>query len=269
MKKNLIIGLGVILVLAVLIPFLLDWILEDVTKKDWLSFYGSYIGGTITACISFFILFFTISNNKKELEVTRQEDNFRRLQDDLKNRVAQLDFTRIGDVVLVINDLDRCKEEILRLSNYSQELTYSFNSFCMIYKDVKDDKISNFKGSYILCIKELQDYISRMKILIGNLPPYISQEKITLLKQLLQEHELNNPPSSFYSSMNTPNSVKIQMEEYREQIKSVNLRDVIIKDMNSLLENLKNKPDSFIKPVTVSALIWLENEEGKLAKLKE
>ena len=54
----------VVPIIIVVVPILINWIIGLHTpckiivvgeSKDWLSFYGSYIGGIITALISFFI----------------------------------------------------------------------------------------------------------------------------------------------------------------------------------------------------------------------
>ena len=71
MKKSKIITTSLLIfVIAIIIPIVMNYILigsvgAKVTgeSKDWLSFFGSYLGGVFTAYISFIILSKTINHN--------------------------------------------------------------------------------------------------------------------------------------------------------------------------------------------------------------
>ncbi len=270
-KKIKVIYIVAVAVPAIIgLPIFLNWLLIKNTPqsfkvvgegKDWLTFYGSYIGGIIAASISFIILLITIIHNKKNSEINRQEENLRRLEDDLKNRVAQLDFSKITNVMLVLNDYDRFKEEILKLDTFYQELMYSSNSFKLIYGDEIDGKITNFKSSYTLCISDLLQYINEMKVFISKLPPYISNEKALILKRTVFDYNSN----SIWTDKS--NSKIIEIEGYREQIESISQRESIIKEMGQLSKNINNY--TLIDAVYTAAKLWIKAEREKLATLKK
>ena len=50
------------------------------SKEDWLSFWGTYIGGIIASSVSFVILYLTLLQNKKEAEIERANNKLTQLK---------------------------------------------------------------------------------------------------------------------------------------------------------------------------------------------
>lgn len=70
-------------------PFDLNTIGNEV---EWLSFWGTYLGGIIGALVSFTILYFTLLHNKKEAEVERTNNRLLQLQQALSERLSDINF---------------------------------------------------------------------------------------------------------------------------------------------------------------------------------
>ena len=269
MKRKGLIGLGIVAI--IMIPIGLNCILGMYTPalfenieiigegRDWLSFYGSYIGGVITATISFIILYQTIAYNRNEAEINRQEEKLRRLQDDLGDIVGELNFSKIGNVALVINDHERCKEENLKLDTFHQELTLHFNSFNLLYENETDSVVVDFMRLYKICVTKLFDEITAMTRLISRLPPFISQGKISMIKEILRYYERGNPQSvtSF-----------IERENFKEQIASIKDRKDIVNEINFLVHELGQQKAQFVNPVYEAAQRWIASERAKIDQLK-
>lgn len=126
--------LGVILILS--IPIILNLILGlpspcCVTvigeSTDWLLFWGSYLGGIITAAIGFLSIFISQRNSSEMHEAERQkelekyrENQAKRLQDELILRIESLNFCSISRILPrfpssvsreeVIKEIERLKE---------------------------------------------------------------------------------------------------------------------------------------------------------------
>jgi len=192
MKKYLIIGIIIILV----VPFILNFIIiQNVPNgfsvigdtTDWLQFNGSYIGGTITALISFFILYRTLRYYKTDAEIKRQEKVLADLKNDLKNRFAELNFIKIGNIIYVLDKPNCHKDEIYKLEILQQEIVHSYNTFKFLYDSDTNEKIVAFKEHYYRCIEKMQNCILDVKkIIFCELPYFDTDKKNDTLKKLEQ-----------------------------------------------------------------------------------
>ena len=71
-------------VLLIPIPFNFQIIGSNV---DWLSFWGTYIGGIIGSSSSFLILYLTLLHNKNEAKIERKHNELLQLKKDLSERL--------------------------------------------------------------------------------------------------------------------------------------------------------------------------------------
>lgn len=165
----------------VAIPIAINWVLNRATplyiqtigeSKDWLSFYGSYIGGIITASISFVILNKTINYNKNESEIIRQKKDMENLENRLSDHISFLNFYKIGTISLVINDDLMSKTEILKLEGFNYELIRKSNALRLIYEDNCEKHIADYIMKFDACIKQMSNDIDDMTLLIKDLPPF-------------------------------------------------------------------------------------------------
>lgn len=70
-------------------PFDLNTIGDEI---EWLSFWGTYLGGIIGALVSFTILYLTLLHNKKEAEIERTNNRLLQLQQALSERLSDINF---------------------------------------------------------------------------------------------------------------------------------------------------------------------------------
>lgn len=195
-----------IIIVAALLPIGVNLLLNSsvgVTvageAKDWLSFYGSYIGGIFTAFISFLILFKTVNRNKLDSEIQYKKQELDNLKLMLSEQVSMLDFARVGIVSLVINNSSQYSNEIQKLDIFHEKLTRKFNSYSLFYSNSTDKLANNYWEAYRKCVGQLFDDITEMTQLISNLPPKeiaaLASErlqvisKINDLNKLLSQHK--------------------------------------------------------------------------------
>lgn len=271
-KRTITIATIIIILIAVLAPIGINGLLtkEKIAEysiagesKDWLSFYGSYLGGIFTAYISFIILSFTIRNNKVESkrEVARQ--HLIELRTDLSRRVSALNFSRIGIVSLVMsNDFSR-QEENLKLDNFHQELTRDINSFNLIYGTAKEPYIIEFKNSYNACILAMFDDITDMTKLIAQIPNKVSDYRKSVLHQVLNSYLQAKKASDFSWNANT----ELEMNNLQEEYSSILTRENIVDQINSIISRLGEHKNKYANDVFAKAESWLKEEQIKLNKI--
>lgn len=63
-------------IVTILLPLILDWLIignhfpSNLSNNEWVTFLGSYCGGVIGGCITLFVLYKTLEDNKKSLQKT-------------------------------------------------------------------------------------------------------------------------------------------------------------------------------------------------------
>ncbi len=76
-------------IVIILLPLILDWLIignhfpSNLSNNEWVTFLGSYCGGVIGGCITLFVLYKTLEDNKKSLQKTL-EDNKKNLLETFK-----------------------------------------------------------------------------------------------------------------------------------------------------------------------------------------
>ena len=112
-------------VIVIALPIVLNFIIGFHTPYDlnvvghgenWLGFYGSYIGGVITAGAAFVILWRTIEDNKKNsLRNLKKEDlyNQRKM---MAEHISNINFYSIAYIYMYVNQKDMYQSEIVRLN---------------------------------------------------------------------------------------------------------------------------------------------------------
>lgn len=170
--KWLLIGALAMIILPIFINFIakIDCFTKIVSAQtgDWILFFGSYLGGIITASISFVILFLTIKHNKNQKKIDNKVEEFNKLREELAYRITLLDFMKIGNIALLNKDNYNCEAEILKLNEYHFELTRGFNAFNLIYEHRKEKYIVDFNNKYKGCINKLYNVIEEMTKAISN-----------------------------------------------------------------------------------------------------
>ncbi len=271
-KKTILKTLGLIIALSIMFPVGLNCLLsrERIGNvaivgegKDWLSFYGSYIGGVATALISFAILLFTIEHNRKTLRITFQEEALTRLKHDLAVRISQLNFNRIGLVALVLNDAERCKEENLRIDDFHQQLTRDYNAFRLIYENSAEKCVIHFMEAYTLCVMQLFQDIAEMTELLAKLPPHVPSTRVKAMQEAVGAYN-----SKYRSIWETPSKDLImKIADYQYSLKSVEVREKTIRKINELIQATGEHKQNCMPLVFAAARAWIKAEQEKLDAL--
>ena len=119
----------------------LGWSVAGDTE-NWVSFWGSYAGGCITAIISYVILKKTIDYNKKESALRIEESHMERLRSEVSTRLASLNVKKY---TLLYERLRRGE---------------SPSAICEILDRAVIDVVDNFSAFKILYMEEYPGFVS-------------------------------------------------------------------------------------------------------------
>jgi hypothetical protein len=165
-------------VLVIALPILLNFIIGFHTPNDlnvvghgenWLGFYGSYIGGVITAGVAFAILWHNIEDNKKNsLRNLKKEDlyNQRKM---MAEHISNINFYSICYISMFVSQKNMYQSEVIRLNALFDKTTMLSNSFNLLYGNPSEISIAHYKRKYNECSKIMIDDINQMIQLIYRL----------------------------------------------------------------------------------------------------
>lgn len=242
MKKSKIITTSLLIfVIAIIIPIVMNYILigsvgAKVTgeSKDWLSFFGSYLGGVFTAYISFIILSKTINHNIAIFDLQQKKQDLESLKRMLSEQVSTLDFARVGTIVLVITDSSQYQSEIQKLDIFQRELTLKFNSYKLFYENSKEQPVKDYWDSYQRCVSKLFDDITEMTRLIAELPPYLDDMMAAFMKKQIEDFYAASKSASFVPSYKVSETIS----EYQIKLDNNKKRQQLITEINVLVCSL-------------------------------
>lgn len=141
---KIIIVVGSLLLIPILLNFLLPLprftsILGD--EKDWLSFFGSYLGAIIGAAISFIIMYMTLKYHKKEDQYRHEKewlDDFRKLCEE---------YVSAHNVNFVISIVDKMPIDVYEsynhCSTYINQLMKEDIKLNLMLVDSEDEELMN------------------------------------------------------------------------------------------------------------------------------
>lgn len=270
-NKNIIIASLGILVIAIIIPIVMNYILcgsigAQVTgeSKDWLSFFGSYLGGVFTAYISFIILSKTISHNITVLNIQQKKQDLESLKKMLSEQVSMLDFAKIGTINLVITDSSQYQSEIQKLDSFREALTIKFNGYGLFYENSKDKPAQDYWSSYQKCVTQLFDDITEMTQLIAELPPHLDDSMVKFMESQIANFQAAGKNPSFapdYKVLDTIN-------EYQKRLADNARRQQLISSINTLVSKLGQHKDKYTNDTYTKAQSWIKSEESKVNSIK-
>lgn len=169
--KQTILWGSIIIVAPILINFVLGiytpcnlYVVGDV--ENWIGFFGSYLGGVITAGVAYIILWHTIEYNKKmALRSFKKEELFRE-QKMLAEQISNMKFYSIGYISMFISQKDMYHSEILRLNAMFDKMIILYNSFKLLYENSTEISLVEYKLKYDECVELMRDDINEMSKLI-------------------------------------------------------------------------------------------------------
>ena len=123
-------------------PFNLKTIGSEV---EWLSFWGTYLGGIMGACVSFTILYMTLIHNRKEAEVERTNNRLLQLKKDLSERLSDINYMQLNINISKNTDIS---SEINRLNVLFGEYQQKLYTAKFIYENDENKLAKQFYKAY-------------------------------------------------------------------------------------------------------------------------
>ena len=136
---------------------------------DWLLFYGSYLGGVITAIIGFLTMQKSGKQNKTNIEITYKRESLKELRNTLSACVSSFDYTRLGTINMYIDDPDKYNDVLEKLDEYYASVTNTANAWRTMYNGDTREEVENFLKAYMNCSEFLTDRIKEIKDAINTL----------------------------------------------------------------------------------------------------
>lgn len=201
MKRKIFI---IIVIVLVALPLLLNFILSLETPfnapvlgkgPDWLLFWGSYLGGILTAAIGFATLYYMIEHNKSQEIEQFRDAQARELQNELIKRVSSLNYNSIGRILpRLVNGVskDEIVRELCSLVDKYDRVNMDGLSWCMMSWHDIVSKPKDFDKQYVIQIELFKSDINNV---IDVLEDYdkngeVNSQKIAKMQTIISEHSL-------------------------------------------------------------------------------
>lgn len=172
-------------------PFQNITIIGDSTH--WLGFYGSYIGGVLTAIIGFATIYREERTNKLQIQITQKDNYIKDLENRLAECVSLFNYSRVGTVALYINDRSKYNDVLREMDTYLNNVTTVANAWNTIYGDSDKNEIQEFQGQYFECWQKLTESINSVSKLICELKCIEDQAErdvyVSKIKDIVDYHD--------------------------------------------------------------------------------
>ena len=167
-----------IVIFAILAPVIVNFMLGSKTPfnievvglpSEWISFYGSYLGGIITALVGFYTIYRSNKQNKLQIQITYKQEYIKNLKLTLANSISLFDCLREDDIADCTDDLSKCRKKLNELCNYRDKIMSVANGLCLAYNGESEKKEAReFQSTYKCCAKMLWNNISQLKASLDN-----------------------------------------------------------------------------------------------------
>lgn len=156
-------------------------------STHWLGFYGSYIGGILTAVIGFATIYRGERTNKLQIQIAQKDNYIKDLENRLAECVSLFNYSRVGIVALYLNDTSKYNDVLKEMDVYLNNITTVANAWNTIYGDSDKKEIQEFQGQYFECWQKLTESINNVSKLICELKGVSeSNERETCIKKITE-----------------------------------------------------------------------------------
>lgn len=138
-------------------------------SRDWLGFYGSYMGGCLTALIGFITLARDEKSNKLQILISHKENYVKELEGRLAECISLFDYSRVGIISMYLDDKSMYSMVIKDMDTYLNKVTSTSNAWCAIYSSSQQQEVKDFWEAYNMCVKQLISAINDVTKLIVSL----------------------------------------------------------------------------------------------------
>lgn len=187
-------------------------------KEDWLSFYGSYLGGAIAAVIAFVTMWQSSKHNTLSIMIQRQEAYIEKLSLELGERISKFDFWNIGNSALINSAdlLNHIPTAIKELNDMSREAMQLYNAYGLLHSHQTSKAEENLNNAYTACVMQYNERIRQMTDKLKHLECYKDTNLFKLdLKRFIAE--LDNDKHYKMELFNKANTL-IQEEERKLEL---------------------------------------------------
>ena len=173
----------IIIILALITPVILNIIIGSTnpldsikvvgTEVDWLVFYGSYIGGVLSAAIAFITMWQSSKHNTLNIMIPQQEAYIKELNSALSERISKLDFAYIGSISLHTTEEE--SEEFYKmipkvldeLNELSKDTSRLFNSYGLLHSQTQNADEKDLNEFYETCVKQYKKRVDEMTLMLA------------------------------------------------------------------------------------------------------
>lgn len=210
--------------------------------KDWLLFWGSYLGGAFAALVGFATLYYSAKRQNIEMRISRKESSLRTLQAKLSECVSIFNYSRILSISLYIDQPEKYDQILNELLKYQDEIIASSNAWGVMYADKNDINYKqSFQEKYEHCIHLFIKTITDMLKLITAL------KDINTNKLMIQTNQ---------------KSIKQNIQHLHKQ------ESDIIDQITRINNNHTKVMNDELKPLFQLAQQWIKQEESLIQQLQ-
>ena len=137
--------------------------------SSWIGFFGSYIGGVLTAIIGFLTLQRTSKESNRQIQIAYQESVVSKLEETLADCVSLFDFSRLGVIAMFLDDESQYNRCLRDLDEYYSHVMTVANAWGVVYDGRKEKEIQDFQSIYTQCVKNLTESINQITNYIKSL----------------------------------------------------------------------------------------------------
>lgn len=181
-------------IIALICPILLNVILGFHSPNNikvigdsatWLLFYGSYIGGVLTAIIGFCTMNQTSKLNKNEILIAQKRESIKELEHSLAKCVSLFDYSRVGTIALYLHDPTKYNDVLKEMDEYYAKVTTTANAWGIIYSGSEQKEVQEFQDAYKRCVEFLSRKINQVTDLIKKLQAELTEiEREDVIQQI-------------------------------------------------------------------------------------
>lgn len=173
----------IIIILALITPVILNIIIGSTnpldsikvvgTEVDWLVFYGSYIGGVLSAVVAFMTMWQSSKHNTLNIMIPQQEAHIKELNGALSERISKLDFAYIGSISL--HTLKEESEEFYQkipkvldeLNELSKDASRLYNAYGLLHSQTQNADEKDLNEFYETCVKQYKKRVDEMTLMLA------------------------------------------------------------------------------------------------------
>lgn len=199
---------------AIAIPFLLNFLLRRYvtdseraigTEVDWLLFFGSYIGGVLSAIISFIALVKQSKENSYKNQLQRQQLYINTLETKLSEWISVLQFWELGEISLYLSDKKNipfhAARMLAKLNEKYAKVVDDANAFELVYGGQNENQscMQSFTTAYRQCIELYQEDVNEMTKKLFELQKGVPNENLDGVIEEIKEFnkEMNSRKNQY------------------------------------------------------------------------